>query len=223
MSASPDPTTAPAEGADAPAAKNAIFETAVRLFASQGYAATGVRQVAREAGVNLATINYFFGSKAGLLSAILDSFFGPFVEVMENNLQGGEAIEVRLRRTVKAIAVYIGEVPERMIITLTELPHDTPEIIDLKAAWQRRLVGVVKQHIFDHLDAETQSRIPLAVIAPALGSLVASHYLFRPLLEKSRPPGWSPDITETYPDLIAELFLNGFNGLREKALEAPDD
>ncbi len=222
MTVSPDPTAAPAEGEDAPAAKRAIFETAVRLFASQGYAATGVRQVAREAGVNLATINYFFGSKAGLLSAILDAFFSRFVDVMESNLQGDEEIDVRLRRTVKAIALYFGEVPERMIITLSEVPHDTSEIIDLKAAWQRRLVQIVKEHVFDHLDAATQRRIPLAVIAPALGSLVASHYLFRPLLEKSRPPGWSPDITETYPDLIADLFLNGFTGLMKNAAERPD-
>jgi AcrR family transcriptional regulator len=47
-----------------------ILDVAERLFASQSFAAVSVRQLTAEAGVNLAAINYYFGSKSGLLKAV---------------------------------------------------------------------------------------------------------------------------------------------------------
>jgi AcrR family transcriptional regulator len=41
------------------------------LFAEQGYAATSVRAIAKTAGVNLAAAHYHFGSKRGLLVAVI--------------------------------------------------------------------------------------------------------------------------------------------------------
>ena len=43
--------------------KHKILDTAERLFANQGYGATSMRQIIGEAGVNLASIHYHFGSK----------------------------------------------------------------------------------------------------------------------------------------------------------------
>jgi AcrR family transcriptional regulator len=40
--------------------------TARRLFADAGLEATSVRQLAREARVNIAAVNYYFGSKENL-------------------------------------------------------------------------------------------------------------------------------------------------------------
>ena len=47
-----------------------ILEIAERLFASNGFAGTSVRDIAKEAEVNLAMISYYFGSKEKLLAAI---------------------------------------------------------------------------------------------------------------------------------------------------------
>jgi len=47
-----------------------ILEAAERLFAERGFDGTSVRDIAAEAGVNLAMISYYFGSKEGLLSAL---------------------------------------------------------------------------------------------------------------------------------------------------------
>jgi AcrR family transcriptional regulator len=43
--------------------KDRILDAVERLFAERGYAATSLRIVTAEAGVNLAAVNYHFGSK----------------------------------------------------------------------------------------------------------------------------------------------------------------
>lgn len=48
-----------------------ILDVAERLFMAHGYDGTSMRQITGEAGVNLASANYHFGSKEALLQAVL--------------------------------------------------------------------------------------------------------------------------------------------------------
>ena len=60
----------PAEGR-ASATREAILGACERLFMQHGHEATSLRQIAREAGVNLAAAHYHFGSKEALIQAVL--------------------------------------------------------------------------------------------------------------------------------------------------------
>lgn len=53
--------------------RRAILTAARRLFAEQGYASTAVRPIAEEAGVALQTLYSTFGSKQGILLALVDT------------------------------------------------------------------------------------------------------------------------------------------------------
>lgn len=55
--------------------KDRILEAASRIFAEQGLEAVSLRAVTAEAGVNIAAVNYYFGSKAALLQAMTQRFF----------------------------------------------------------------------------------------------------------------------------------------------------
>ena len=60
-----------AEDEEAQAATKAqVFNAAERLFALNGFQNVSVRDITAEAGVNLASVNYHFGSKDALLFAI---------------------------------------------------------------------------------------------------------------------------------------------------------
>ena len=50
--------------------KNMVFAAAERLFAVHGFQKVSVRDITAEAGVNLASVNYHFGSKDALLLEI---------------------------------------------------------------------------------------------------------------------------------------------------------
>jgi AcrR family transcriptional regulator len=48
-----------------------ILETALALFAAEGFDSTSTRAIAEQAGVNLPAIQYYFGSKEGLYRAAI--------------------------------------------------------------------------------------------------------------------------------------------------------
>ncbi len=53
--------------------KEAIVDAARRCLLAEGYAAMSTRKVATEAGVPLSQVHYHFGSKGGLVLALLES------------------------------------------------------------------------------------------------------------------------------------------------------
>lgn len=57
-----------------------IIETAEKLFADKGFDGTSVRDIAEEAGINIAMISYYFGSKEKLLEALF-SYRGEGITV----------------------------------------------------------------------------------------------------------------------------------------------
>jgi AcrR family transcriptional regulator len=58
-------------GRDAAATQRALIRAARRRFATEGYRATTVRQIAADAGVNVALISRYFSSKEGLFEACM--------------------------------------------------------------------------------------------------------------------------------------------------------
>lgn len=57
--------------------RDRILESAEILFASGGYDGTSLRDITERAGVNVASVNYHFGSKEQLLVELLDRIVAP--------------------------------------------------------------------------------------------------------------------------------------------------
>ena len=61
--------------------KDRILDAAEQLFADLGFSTTSLRDITSEAGVNLASVNYHFGSKEALLTAVLARRIAPINEL----------------------------------------------------------------------------------------------------------------------------------------------
>jgi AcrR family transcriptional regulator len=57
-----------------------ILDAAEGAIAEAGFAGASLRDIVREAQVNLATVYYYYGSKIGLMEAVLKRRFGPLRE-----------------------------------------------------------------------------------------------------------------------------------------------
>jgi AcrR family transcriptional regulator len=68
----------------------AIINTAEKLFAETGFEGTSVRDIAKEAGVNIAMISYYFGSKEKLMEAVFEQRTQKIRLKVENLLQNAE-------------------------------------------------------------------------------------------------------------------------------------
>ena len=65
----------------------AIIKSAEKLFAVTGFDGTSVRDIAHEAGVNVAMISYYFGSKEKLMEAVFEQRTNNIRLKVENLLQ----------------------------------------------------------------------------------------------------------------------------------------
>ena len=86
-----------------------ILETAVRLFAEHGYADTTSKMICKEAGVNIAAVNYHFGSRDDLYRAVLEDVHEHIVNEreMEAIMNAGCSAEERLAMVLDAYIANI--------------------------------------------------------------------------------------------------------------------
>ncbi|PLX81516.1 MAG: hypothetical protein C0616_04235 [Desulfuromonas sp.] len=70
-----------------PDTKQRILDAAEELFARNGFYATSLRQITQLAEVNLAAVNYHFGSKEELLEAVILRHLGPLNDKRRQGLE----------------------------------------------------------------------------------------------------------------------------------------
>lgn len=80
----------PEDASSGEVTRQKIMDAAEALIIENGFAATSLRAIANQAGVNLAATHYHFGSKQGLLAAVFHRRMGP---VSEARLAGLEQLE----------------------------------------------------------------------------------------------------------------------------------
>jgi AcrR family transcriptional regulator len=113
-----------------------IMEAAEELFAEKGFDGTSVRDVANKAGVNLAMISYYFGSKEKLMESLF-RYRGEFtkmqlVSMIENKQLSSlekvyNLIDNYIARLIKQQCFYKIMVREQMTDlkgTMTQLIHE---------------------------------------------------------------------------------------------------
>jgi TetR/AcrR family transcriptional regulator len=64
--------------------KDHILDVAERIFSEMGFDGASTRLISGEAGVNMAMLNYYFGSKEGLFLAVFDRKITSFQNILQN-------------------------------------------------------------------------------------------------------------------------------------------
>src|SRR5471030_2155620 len=64
--------------------KDHILDVAEKVFSELGFDGASTRAISGEAGVNMAMLNYYFGSKAGLFLAVFERKISSFQELLQN-------------------------------------------------------------------------------------------------------------------------------------------
>lgn len=77
-----------------------LVAAAERLFAEKGVVGASLRDITTAAGANLAAVNYHFGSKEGLLRAVLEARLGP---INQSRLELLDQLEAKGKVTVESL------------------------------------------------------------------------------------------------------------------------
>lgn len=107
--------TSPVRDEQAARTRGRILDAAAALFESRGYGATSIRAVADRAGVAADTVYAVFGTKARLLTALVDARLGGDTGVA-NLLDRPEAVAIRderdQRRQIHRFARFVASLVE---------------------------------------------------------------------------------------------------------------
>lgn len=83
-----------------------ILDAAEFLFAERGFAETSLRTITSRAKVNLASVNYHFGSKKSLIQAVFDRFLQDFTSRLSmrlDELQKEEPEDLKVEALLDAL------------------------------------------------------------------------------------------------------------------------
>ena len=99
-----------------------IKEAARKLFTQKGFAATRTRDIAEEAGINLALLNYYFRSKQKLFDIIMMENFRGLMGLMTGNFRDEQlTMEDKIEKMVGIYIDFISKNPDLPLFVLSEL------------------------------------------------------------------------------------------------------
>ncbi len=105
-----------------PSTEEKIKEAARKVFTRKGYAATRTRDIAEEAGINLALLNYYFRSKQKLFEQIMlekvQQLFGLIAPVLNDP---STSLESKVEVFVALYIDMISEHPDLPLFVLSEI------------------------------------------------------------------------------------------------------
>lgn len=185
-----------------------IVKAAEVLFAGKGFAATSLRQITKVAGVNLAAVNYHFGSKENLLVEILDRVVGP---INTQRLQLLDEVEAGTTPDTKAVLTAFLLPDLKVLAELRIRDSSLPRFVARMYTEGTELMGQIMGRQF----AEAQKRF-YAAFAEALPDLATEEigwrlhcvvgivvYLFAGVQAPGMPEMLGSDIEENLHRLLA--------------------
>lgn len=111
-----------------------IFKTASELFAQKGFEMVSTRDITSKAGVNLALINYHFGSKKNLQDEVLRHCLLKVVDEQAERLEAAHGIDAALRAylepmltpSTEEVKGYVANIllARAMMLPFADLPEE---------------------------------------------------------------------------------------------------
>ncbi|MCP4133110.1 MAG: TetR/AcrR family transcriptional regulator [bacterium] len=193
--------------------KQRILDAATLLFSRKGYAGVGVREIAKEANVNIAMISYYFGGKTGILKEIIEVFFYHYLPILKESLHEDISLEEKVGVLVRNIVAFVKINRELCKVALYEFPFDMPEIAALKAEKMQAFIAIVRERVLTALGGDDRIINYLPIIGPAVVSMIFSNFMLGPIVERVFPIEFDDTFYEQYTESITALILGGVPNL----------
>ena len=201
--------TAPADTSS----RDHILDAAERLFATQGFARTTIKDIGGAAGLNSALLYYYFADKDELYREVLRRFVGRLVTRTMGELSAGGQPEDRLRallRTQAELLIANPHFPRLMVRELAESEgaHAVEQFHLLASTTFRRLCELIEEG-----QRAGVFRKELDPRFAAISTIAQVVYFFvaRPavrVLLKAGPDGPSPKVVREFARHAADFALN---------------
>lgn len=171
-------------------ARETIIDSATKLFSVKGFEGTSVRQIASDAGVNVAMINYYFDSKEKLFETIVEHR-GKFLEaiftalVSNTELTPIEKIEIVIDKTIER--KFSNRLFHHLLhreLSLTHRPELGDAISNILLKNMNAVKKIIQQGIRDGSFNEVDIELTLTTILGTIHYLLVSDIMCQKILGK---------------------------------------
>jgi AcrR family transcriptional regulator len=160
------------------------MQAARKLFTQNGFAATRTRDIAKEAGINLALLNYYFRSKEKLFDIVMIENFRQFINgISVGLLDETTSVEEKIKRLATAYIDFLSQHPDLPMFIINEIRSNSSKIAHISEQ-----IAPIRSHLFRQLqEAGRQGKItpidPFHLMTNLMGLMVFP-FLARPLLQR---------------------------------------
>lgn len=125
-----------------------IIQAANKLFIRKGYAATGARDIADEAGTNLALINYYFDSKENLFKEVVQEELKMLLNTIESILSDENiTAEDKITSITESYTNLLLEKEYLLIFILNELSVNKKLFTDIVQSTRQIVQPMIKKQL----------------------------------------------------------------------------
>ena len=184
-----------------------IKYAAIHLFATKGYAATSMQEIADLVNLNKASLYFYIKSKRELFLMVIKEQFDQYMTAVQNRFKGSndESIETLLYQIVKEILKHTSY--EGLLFWKRTMIMAVSKIDDDIAKPLRNIVGSFEQHIHNILNQFMSSK-NLHIEVEKASQFVTAYYFFMQSALDWRLLNLDADI-EKYVPILWGAFWNG--------------
>jgi len=187
------------------ATKQKLFEATLRLAASRGLVGLTVDDIATEAGVAKGTVYYNFGSKDGLVDALLRYGVGLLAERLRAAATGGDPLET-IESQVDTALEFISEYPGFSQILVSEMWRTPGQWHETLTLLREEIISIVKEQLQRLADA---GRLPKGVEIPtAAAGLFGTMLVVSLDWQTFQPTRTRPEVRDSVMLLIKGMANN---------------
>lgn len=143
--------------------KEDLLDAALELFSTLGIEATSTQAVCDAAGVTKPTLYHYFGSKRGLIDAVLERHFQPFIDALGQAADYQHDLTRNLELVMKTYFNFAKTNPVfyRLQLAMRSAPAQSETFLAIKP-WQKaqteRIEGLFRAAEADHGNMRGRSR-----------------------------------------------------------------
>ncbi|MEO8188211.1 MAG: TetR/AcrR family transcriptional regulator [Burkholderiaceae bacterium] len=182
-----------------------ILKQATHLFASRGYPATSMNEVADACGYSKATLYHYYDDKYDLLVNIAESHISRLEALVAEVQEQGLAPERFLRELIRRMLVEYADAQDAQRVLTAEARFLNPRDADRVLAKERSVVGTFARALVA-LRPELQKESLAKPLTMLLFGMI--NWLFTWMR-----PGGALD-HEGMADVVSDLFLGGLPAVR---------
>jgi TetR/AcrR family transcriptional regulator len=190
-----------------------LLTVATGLFATKGFAAVSIRDLAQAAGVNSALISYYFGGKEGLYGEVLEAQFRCFVETARAAMESDLPTEQKIRQWARALLDFHRTHPCWLRLYFSELSNPTPCLESVVTPYMSQAKEVTTRMIAQGIsDGELSPGLDPQFAIVSLAAMLNYFFLVRPIIGPLRSPEEelaAKAMEETYFQQAVDIFLHG--------------